>query len=109
MRGGNPYITLPAGYIGSAFWGALAVFAGFDVLASKIVACILGVCLLITLFWAKNWLTRVISILFVGVMVGLWFLDDGKWLRYFVLFFGAMSGMFLSFFARESIHSIFGS
>jgi Peptidase M50B-like len=56
MRGGNPYITLPAGYIGSTFWGALMVFAGFNTLASKIVSVIVGAAMLATLFWAKNWL-----------------------------------------------------
>ncbi|KAJ1564197.1 hypothetical protein HK096_009177 [Nowakowskiella sp. JEL0078] len=43
MRGGNPYITLPAGYISSAVWGGVMVFAGFNLLASKVLAVILAV------------------------------------------------------------------
>jgi len=88
MRGGNPWITLPAGYIGSSFWGALMVFAGFNVLASKIVSVIIGIALLATLWWAKNWLTRIITIGFIGVLVGLWFIANGIGLKYFVLFMG---------------------
>lgn len=56
MRGGIPQLTLPAGYLGSSFIGGLLVFAGFDALASKIAALILGVMLLAVLYWAKNWL-----------------------------------------------------
>ncbi|KAI8054372.1 peptidase M50B-like-domain-containing protein [Syncephalis plumigaleata] len=63
MRGGSLCCTLPAGYLGSSFFGALMVFAGFNVLASKIVSVIIGVCLLVTLWWAKNWLTRGITLL----------------------------------------------
>jgi hypothetical protein len=88
MYGGNPYCTLPAGYLGSAFWGAVMILSGFNLLASKIVAGIVGVALLITLFYASNGLTRCLTLLFIGCIVGLFFLYDGIGLRYFVLFFG---------------------
>ncbi|KAJ1833298.1 hypothetical protein LPJ63_002854 [Coemansia sp. RSA 2711] len=94
MSGGKWCCVMPAGYLGSAFLGALMVFAGFDVLASKIVSVIIGVCLLATLFWAKNWLTRVITVLFVGLIVGLWFTPHGAGLRYIVLFMGVMSSLY---------------
>ena len=42
MRGGNPYITLPAGYIGSAFWGSLMVFGGFSTVCSRVAAVCVG-------------------------------------------------------------------
>ncbi|PIA14277.1 hypothetical protein COEREDRAFT_82802 [Coemansia reversa NRRL 1564] len=94
MTGGVWCCVMPAGYLGSAFLGALMVFAGFDVLASKIVSVMLGVCLLATLFWARNWLTRIIAVLFVGLIVGLWFTPHGAGLRYVVLFIGTMSSLY---------------
>ncbi|KAI8923807.1 peptidase M50B-like-domain-containing protein [Entophlyctis helioformis] len=94
MRGGNPYITLPAGYIGSAFWGALMVFAGFNVLAAKIVSVVIGIAMLATLIWAKNWLTRGITVLFIGLIAVLWWFKDAFYLRYFVLFLGVMSACY---------------
>lgn len=58
MSGGISAITLPAGYLGSSAIGALLVFAGFNMVASKIASLILGVCFLFILWWAKkDWLT----------------------------------------------------
>ncbi|KAJ2613376.1 hypothetical protein EV177_002552 [Coemansia sp. RSA 1804] len=94
MSGGKWCCVMPAGYLGSSLLGALMVFAGFNVLASKIVSVIIGVCLLATLFWAKNWLTRGITVLFVGLIVGLWFTPHGIGLRYVVLFMGVMSSLY---------------
>ncbi|KAI8318716.1 hypothetical protein GQ54DRAFT_266554 [Martensiomyces pterosporus] len=94
MVGGKWCCTMPAGYLGSSFFGALMVFAGFNVLASKIVSVIIGVCLLATLLWAKNWLTRGITLLFVGLIVGLWFTPRGIGLKYVVLFMGVMSSLY---------------
>ncbi|KAJ1750989.1 hypothetical protein LPJ79_002479 [Coemansia sp. RSA 1821] len=94
MNGGKWCCVMPAGYLGSALLGALMVFAGFDVLASKIVSVIIGVCLLATLFWAKSWFTRLITILFIGLIVGLWFTPHGAGLRYVVLFMGVMSSLY---------------
>ena len=94
MRGGNAYFTLPAGYIGSSFFGALMVFAGFSILGSKIVSAIVGVCLLITLWYARNWLARVITVLTIGLIALLWWFENGKYLRYFVLFLGVMSSLY---------------
>ncbi|KAJ2454397.1 THO2 plays a role in transcriptional elongation [Coemansia sp. RSA 2336] len=94
MNGGKWCCVMPAGYLGSALLGALMVFAGFDVLASKIVSVIIGVCLLATLFWAKSWFTRLITVLFIGLIVGLWFTPQGAGLRYVVLFMGVMSSLY---------------
>lgn len=80
--------TLPAGYLGSSAIGAILVLLGFDLLGSKIASIFLGVCLLITLWWAKNWLTRGIGVLFIGLIVLLWFVANGVGLKYFVLFIG---------------------
>ncbi|KAJ1799288.1 hypothetical protein LPJ59_001935 [Coemansia sp. RSA 2399] len=94
MSGGKWCCVMPAGYLGSSLLGAVMVFAGFNVLASKIVSVIIGVCLLVTLYWAKNWLTRVVTVLFVGLIVGLWFTPHGVGLRYVVLFMGVMSSLY---------------
>ncbi|ORX68970.1 hypothetical protein DL89DRAFT_247062 [Linderina pennispora] len=94
MVGGKWFCTMPAGYLGSSFLGALMVFAGFNVLASKVVSVFIGVCLLATLFWARNWLTRGITLLFVGLIVGLWFTPRGIGLKYVVLFMGVMSSLY---------------
>ncbi|KAJ3325587.1 hypothetical protein HDV06_003405 [Boothiomyces sp. JEL0866] len=94
MRGGNPYITLPAGYIGSLFWGSLMVCCGFDVLASKVAAGLVGVAMLATLWWAKNWLARTITVAFIGLGALLWWYHDAEYLRYFILFLGVMSSLY---------------
>jgi len=91
MRGGSPCCTLPAGYLGSSFIGALMIFAGFNVLASKIVSVIIGISLLGCLYWARNWLLRGITVLFIGLIVLLWVVEQSQGLRYFVLFMGVMS------------------
>jgi len=91
MTGGRLWCTLPAGYLGSSFFGALMVFAGFDVLASKIVSIFIAVCLLATLWWAKNWLTRGLTTVFIVMIIVLWIVANGVGLTYFVLFMGVMS------------------
>ena len=94
MRGGNPYITLPAGYIGSTVWGSLMVFAGFNTMASKITSVVIGLCMLATLFWARNWLARLVTVGFLGLIGLLWWFQDGFYLRYIVLFIGVMSSLY---------------
>ncbi|KAJ3334064.1 hypothetical protein HDU76_011588 [Blyttiomyces sp. JEL0837] len=100
MLGGNMYLSLPAGYLSSSFWGALMIFCGFNVIASKVVIVVVGICMLITLFVAKNWLARVITIGFIVLMGVLWYVDDvylkdsDTLLRYVVLFLGVMSSLY---------------
>ena len=93
MRGGIPWMTLPAGYLGSAFFGGLMVFAGFNVLASKIVSVIIGLCFVATLYWAKGAIARVISVLYIGLIIGFWILKGGLYLRFIVLFMGVMASL----------------
>lgn len=94
MKGGNPYITLPAGYIGSLFFGSAMVMAGFNVTASKVLAVIVGLAMLITLFYARNGLTVATTVLSLGLFVGLWWYQDSKYLRFYILFLGAMSSLY---------------
>ncbi|KAI9243904.1 peptidase M50B-like-domain-containing protein [Phascolomyces articulosus] len=94
MIGGNAMCTLPAGYLGSSLIGAILVMCGFNIFASKVASIFLGTCLLFTLWWAKNWLTRGIGIAFIGVMLLLWYIAHGAGLKYFVLFMGVMSCLY---------------
>jgi hypothetical protein len=54
MSGGIPWLTLPAGYLGSSFIGAALIACGFDTNASKVAVIVLGVFFLITLWWARR-------------------------------------------------------
>jgi hypothetical protein len=86
MRGGMQAITLPAGYLGSSLIGALLTFCGFNIVASKVASIILGVCFLLTLWWArKDWLTIVTIVLAVGLLVACWFIKHAEPLRFVVV------------------------
>ncbi|KAF3069634.1 hypothetical protein GL218_07964 [Daldinia childiae] len=95
MVGGKSAITLPAGYLGSSLIGALLIFCGFDIVASKIASMVLGVCFLLTLWWGKrDWLTIVTILLAVGLLVAFWFIAHAEPLRFLVLFIGVMSSLY---------------
>ncbi|KKY21446.1 hypothetical protein UCRPC4_g03709 [Phaeomoniella chlamydospora] len=95
MRGGIDAITLPAGYLGSSLIGALLIFCGFNIVASKAASIVLGVCFLLTLWWArKDWLTIVTILLAVGLLVACWFIEHAEPLRFVVLFIGVMSALY---------------
>lgn len=86
MRGGMSAITLPAGYLGSSIIGALLIFAGFDIVASKVASFVLGVCFLLTLWWArKDWLTIGTILLAIGLLIACWFIAHAEALRWFVV------------------------
>lgn len=70
------------------------VFAGFHVLASKIVALAMGVAMLLTLWWARNALTRIMVLLVLAILGLLWWAEKGLYLRYFILFLGTMSALY---------------
>ncbi|KAH8929966.1 hypothetical protein BT69DRAFT_1306937 [Atractiella rhizophila] len=94
MRGGIQCCTLPAGYLGSSLIGALLIFAGFNIVASKIASIALGVGLIIVLFWARNWLTRGVVVAAAGLLVAFWFINHAEPLRFLVLFIGVMSCLY---------------
>jgi len=86
MQGGITALTLPAGYLGSSLIGALLIFCGFDIVASKVASIVLGVCFLLTLWWARrDWLTIVTILLAVGLLVGCWFIAHAEALRFVVV------------------------
>ncbi|KAI3338139.1 peptidase M50B-like-domain-containing protein [Ustulina deusta] len=95
MVGGKGAITLPAGYLGSSLIGAILIFTGFNIVASKIVSIVLGVCFLLTLWWGKrDWLTITTILLAVGLLVASWFIVHAEGLRFVVLFIGVMSSLY---------------
>jgi hypothetical protein len=86
MTGGISAITLPAGYLGSSLIGALLIFCGFNIVASKIASIVLGVCFLLTLWWArKDWLTIITVVRAVGLLIACWFIAHAEPLRFVVV------------------------
>ncbi|KAK0225009.1 peptidase M50B-like-domain-containing protein [Armillaria nabsnona] len=96
MSGGIQWLTLPAGYLGSSFIGACLIACGFNTNASKVASLVLAVFFLFTLWWARrNWLTWALILGMTGLIVLFWFVADSVALRYFVLFIGVMSCMYV--------------
>ena len=94
MQGGMSAVTLPAGYLGSSIIGSLLIFAGFDIVASKVASIVLGVCFLLTLWWARrDWLTIITILLAVGLLVACWFIAHGEALKWVVV--GSLSFLWL--------------
>ncbi|KAH9011632.1 peptidase M50B-like-domain-containing protein [Lactarius pseudohatsudake] len=96
MSGGIPWLTLPAGYLGSGLIGAALIACGFDTDASKVATLVLAVFFLFTLWWARrNLLTWVLLLGMSGLIILFWFIKGGVALRYLVLFIGVMSCMYV--------------
>lgn len=98
MKGGLPGITYPAGYLGSSLFGALLIFCGFDIVASKIASLALGVLFLLLIWWAvirvthvqmkdgeRKWLAPLIITLNTAAMVACWFIANSEALRYYIV------------------------
>lgn len=94
MKGGNPYITLPAGYIGSLFFGSLMTMAGFNTTAAKVASAIVGAAMLVTLFFARNSLAVGTTILAITLFILLWWYENSIYLRFYILFLGVMSSLY---------------
>jgi hypothetical protein len=96
MSGGIPWLTLPAGYLGSSLIGAALITCGFDTNASKVASLALAVFFVFTLWWARrNLLTWVLLLGMSGLIVLFWFLKGGEVLRFLVLFIGVMSCLYV--------------
>ncbi|RXH96563.1 hypothetical protein DVH24_009067 [Malus domestica] len=57
-RGGVYWLILPAGYLGSSFWGMILILASTNLLTTRIAAGCFIAALLIVLCIAKNWMLR---------------------------------------------------
>ncbi|KAG8808694.1 hypothetical protein FRC19_005716, partial [Serendipita sp. 401] len=96
MSGGIPLITLPAGYLGSSFMGACMIACGFNTNASKIASLVLAAIFILALFWARKSVVAWILIFgFAGILIALWLIKNSIGLRFFVLFMGVMSCMYV--------------
>lgn len=101
-RGGKMWVILPAGYLGSSFWGCFFIIMGSaDHITAQIAAIMLAVALLGVLFCkAKNCLLRGLSIGFLVLITGLFALEIvyGFFaLEYLLVLIGVMSGLYSIF------------
>ncbi|PWO01020.1 hypothetical protein FA09DRAFT_286944, partial [Tilletiopsis washingtonensis] len=98
MMRGVPVLTLGAGYVGSAAFGAALIFCAFDTRASKI-ACLATIPLWAPVAWfGTTWCVRATRIriaLAVGVTIACWFIDHAIALRFYMLFLGVLCGMYV--------------
>ncbi|XP_020554249.1 uncharacterized protein LOC105176156 isoform X2 [Sesamum indicum] len=96
-RGGVYWLILPAGYLGSSFWGMVLILASTNLLTARIAAGCLILALLIVLFIAKNWTLRGLCIGFIIFIAVIWLLQEMtkvRILRYIILFIGVMNSLF---------------
>ncbi|KAG5527929.1 hypothetical protein RHGRI_028754 [Rhododendron griersonianum] len=110
-RGGAYWVILPAGYLGSSFWGMIFILASTNLLTTRIAAGCFAVALLIVLFVAKNvsgdefllvqlaicrchilpWTLRGLCVGFIVLFAVVWVLQEFtkvRILRYVILFIG---------------------
>jgi len=90
-----PTLSLPFGYISSCLFGGLLVFCGFNTLASKIASFFLMMSLIVAFWWATGLISRIMTLLSIGLLIGFWFIDHAGVLRYFILFVGVMSSWYI--------------
>ncbi|KAK1577021.1 hypothetical protein Q3G72_018505 [Acer saccharum] len=96
-RGGIYWLILPAGYLGSSFWGMTLVLASTNLITARIAAGCLVLALFIVLFVAKNWTLRGLCIGFIIFLAVIWILQEMtkvRILRYVILFIGVMNSLF---------------
>ncbi|KAF7811266.1 peptidase M50B-like superfamily protein [Senna tora] len=98
-RGGIYWVILPAGYLGSSFWGMAFILASTNLLTSRIAAGCFIVALIVVLFIAKNkkWTLRGLCIGFIFFIAIIWLLQEKttvRILRYVILFIGVMNSLF---------------
>ncbi|KAJ6411394.1 hypothetical protein OIU84_008043 [Salix udensis] len=90
-RGGIYWLILPAGYLGSSFWGMVLILASTNLLTARIAAGCFIAALLVMLLVAKNWTLRGLCIGFVIFLGVVWVLQETTKLhilRYIILFIG---------------------
>ncbi|CAN6706560.1 unnamed protein product [Malus baccata var. baccata] len=109
-RGGIYWLILPAGYLGSSFWGMALILASTNLITARIAAGYFGVALLVVLLVAKNWTLR-------GLCIGeIYCIPCYKWvlqeftkvrvLRYVILFIGVMNSLFSVYDIYDDLTSI---
>lgn len=95
VEGGYPTFILVSGYVGSSFLGGLFILAGWSSLVAKVMSFVLGIGLIMPLALVRDKLTIVLTVLYEGLIVGFWFLGHAQALRWYCLFVGMMSSLFV--------------
>ncbi|SBT77937.1 peptidase, putative [Plasmodium ovale] len=101
--GGNRFLILPAGYIGSCFYGMffilMAYISKWTLLTSAAFLCFL--LLVVLVFYANNIFLRILCILFLAVTISVWvlcelFKEDVKYwpLKIIMTFIGVLNEMY---------------
>jgi len=93
-RGGNQFLILSAGYLGSSFWGMVFILSTSNLYAVQAAAGALAVMLLVSMAFAHNVSLALLNVLFLALIAGFWactLLTPFNGLRYFVLLVGTMS------------------
>ncbi|XP_022759263.1 uncharacterized protein LOC111305751 isoform X4 [Durio zibethinus] len=96
-RGGVYWLILPAGYLGSSFWGMALILASTNLVTARIAAGCFLLALVVVLFYAKNWTLRGLCIGFIIFLAIIWLLQERttvRILRYVILFIGVMNSLF---------------
>ncbi|KAL3844884.1 hypothetical protein ACJIZ3_002287 [Penstemon smallii] len=100
-RGGVYWLILPAGYLGSSFWGMALILASTNLLTARIAAggLILSLFISLTYFFinVKQWTLRGLCIGFIVFIGVVWILQEMttvRILRYIILFIGVMNSLF---------------
>lgn len=94
LTGGKMWMILPAGYLGSAFFGSALVLLGTGKFTSFIAAGVLIACLLVSLRWVENVLTVALTLGFIAGIALLWYFQNGRFLPYLINFIGTMSALY---------------
>ena len=94
FSGGSAFLSLPAGYLGSMFWGAVLIYSSFSNYASMVASAAVSAALAYTLLYAQNQLTISVVILGIGLFAVFYFISGSKYLRYYVMFLGTMLAIF---------------
>ncbi|KAG6543916.1 hypothetical protein Mapa_014756 [Marchantia paleacea] len=96
-RGGMMCCILPAGYMGSAFWGMVLIVMSTNDITVRVAAGALIASLIVTFFLAKNWTLRWLCLAFILFLALVWVIQEVsvvKLLRYTILFIGTMNCLF---------------
>ncbi len=95
-RGGNPFLTLSAGYLGSLLWGVLFVLLGFSrwLKARWIVGAVGGAVLLITVFFVRSLFGIVFGLAFGGALLAAARYLGPRWNRNLLLALGLTSCLY---------------
>ncbi|GLT48897.1 hypothetical protein SLA2020_224870 [Shorea laevis] len=95
--GGIYWLILPAGYLGSSFWGMVLILASTNLLTTRIAAGCFIVALHVVLIIAENWTLWGLCmgfVVFLGVVLILQETTEVRILQYIILFIGVMSSLF---------------